>query len=279
MERPVNRMAWTCALGAILLWASFATLVHYAGAAPPLLLTGVALCCGSFASVHKWREWRVTAPVFGFGVASLFLYHACLVAAFRLAPIAEANLLNYLWPLLIVMLAAYGPAGAGLPPRQLAGCALAFAGCAVVIGPSWSGLSGAHLGGYALALLAALCWAVYSVAPACMAPYSSWATGGFCLGAGLLALGAHALLEAPYRPSAREFAAMATIGIGPLGLSFVLWDRAMRSGRASTIGSISYLTPVLSTLSLAVTGAVGGDAAWRLAPALALVMAGVRLTR
>jgi drug/metabolite transporter (DMT)-like permease len=279
----MSRTAWVCALGAMLLWALFATLVRYAGAAPPLLLTGVALCCGSLASVHRWREWRVAAPVFAFGVASLFVYHACLVAAFRLAPIAEANLLNYLWPLLIVVLAAYGPAGSGLQPRQLLGCMIAFAGCAIVIAPSSSAVSGAHLGthlgGYALALLAALCWAVYSVAPAYMAAYSSWATGGFCLGAGLLALGAHVLFEAPYRPSAGEWMGMAAIGIGPLGLSFVLWDHAMRAGSASTIGSLSYLTPVLSTLSLAVAGAVGGGAGWRLAPALLLVLAGVRLTR
>jgi drug/metabolite transporter (DMT)-like permease len=72
---------------------------------------------------------------------------------------------------------------------------------------------------------------------------------------------------------------MAAIGIGPLGLSFVLWDRAMRAGNASTIGSLSYLTPVLSTLALAVAGAVEGSAWWRLAPALLLVMGGVRLTR
>jgi drug/metabolite transporter (DMT)-like permease len=270
----VSRIAWACALGAILLWALFAALVHLAGAAPPLLLTGVALCCGGLASVHRWREWRVPAAILGFGIASLFLYHASLVAAFKLAPIAEANLLNYLWPLLIVVLA---PRAAGLRPRQLAGCAIAFAGGALVIAPS--ALSATHLAGYALAVLAAFTWAVYSLLPARLPAYSSWATGGFCLGAGLLALVAHALFETPYRPAATELAGMAAIGIGPLGLSFVLWDRAMRTGRAATIGSLSYLTPVLSTLALAVTGAVAAGSWWRLGPALLLVVAGVRLSR
>jgi drug/metabolite transporter (DMT)-like permease len=275
----MSKTAWTCALGAILLWALFATLVRFAGDAPPLLLTGIALCCGSLASMHRWREWQVPASTFAFGVASLFLYHVCLVAAFRLAPIAEANLLNYLWPLLIVVLAGWGPEGTGLRAGQIAGCAIAFIGCAIVIAPSNASLSSSHLAGYALAILAALGWAVYSVAPRSMAAYSSWATGGFCLGAGLLALVGHACFEAPYAPSGAELAGMAAIGIGPLGLSFVLWDRAMRVGRASTIGSLCYLTPVLSTLGLAVTGAVA-DSAWaRLAPALLLVLTGVRLTR
>ncbi len=270
----MTRTAWTCALGAILSWALFATLVRLAGNAPPLLLTGVALCCGGLASAHRWREWRVPPAILGFGVASLFLYHASLVAAFKLAPIAEANLLNYLWPLLIVVLA---PRAAPLRPRQLAGCVLAFAGGALVIAPS--ALTITHVAGYALAVFAAFTWAVYSLAPARLPAYSSWATGGFCLGAGVLALAAHALFETSYRPSATELAGMAAIGIGPLGIAFVLWDRAMRTGRAATIGSLSYLTPVLSTLALAVTGAVAGGAWWRLGPALLLVVAGVRMSR
>ena len=274
----MNRLAWACTLGAILLWALFATLVRHVGDAPPLFLTGVALCCGSLASIHRWRQWRVPAATFAFGTASLFVYHVCLVTAFRYAPIAEANLVNYLWPMLIVLLAAQRTAG-GLRALQLLGCAIAFAGCALAIAPSAASFVPAHLAGYALAAVAALSWAVYSVGPRGMAPYSSWATGGFCLGAGLLALLAHCLFEAPYTPPAPALAWIAVIGIGPLGLSFVLWDRAMRHGKASTIGSLSYLTPILSTVALALAGAIAGDAWLRLAPALVLVIAGVRLTR
>ena len=274
----MSRVAWACTLGAILLWAAFATLVRHVGDTPPLLLTGIALCCGSLASIHQWRQWRVPAATFAFGTASLFIYHVCLVAAFRYAPIAQANLVNYLWPMLIVLLAARRTAG-GLRPLQLVGCAIAFGGCALAIAPASTSFIPAHLAGYAMAAVAALAWAMYSVGPRSMAPYSSWATGGFCLGAGVLALLAHWLFEAPYTPSVPALAWMAAIGIGPLGLSFVLWDRAMRHGNASTIGSLGYLTPILSTLALALAGAIPGAAWVRLAPALLLVIAGVRLTR
>lgn len=274
----MSKTAWACTLGAIVLWALFATLVRHVGSAPPLYLTGVALCCGSLASVHRWREWRVPAPAFAFGSGCLLIYHVCLVAAFRYAPIAEANLINYLWPMLIVLVAAQRGAG-GLRPLQLAGCMLAFAGCALAIAPSAWSFAPLHLAGYALAAVAALAWALYSVGPRGMPAYSSWATGGFCLAAGLAALLAHVLFEAPYTPTSAEFGWIAAIGIGPLGLSFVLWDRAMRLGSASTIGSLSYLTPILSTLALALAGAIA-DSAWlRMAPALLLVLAGVRLTR
>lgn len=274
----MNKTAWACTLGAIVLWALFATLVRHVGNAPPLYLTGVALCCGSLASVHQWRQWRVPAATWAFGTSCLFIYHVCLVAAFRYAPIAEANLVNYLWPMLIVLLAARR-SPVGLRPRQLLGCGVAFAGCALAIAPSAAAYAPFHLAGYALAALAALAWAVYSVGPRSMGHYSSWATGGFCLGAGVLALLAHGMFEAPYSPSMSELGWIAAIGIGPLGLSFVLWDRAMRHGSASTIGSLSYLTPVLSTLALALAGAIAPGAWLRLGPALLLVISGVRLTR
>jgi len=40
------------------------------------------------------------------GVGGLFGYHALFFAAMAHAPAAEANLLNYMWPLLIVLLSA-----------------------------------------------------------------------------------------------------------------------------------------------------------------------------
>jgi drug/metabolite transporter (DMT)-like permease len=274
----VSRTAWAAALGAIVLWALFATLVRHAGATPPLLLTGITLCFGSLVSLPRWRAWRVPAATWVFGTGCLFVYHVCLVAAFHYAPIAEANLVNYLWPMLIVLLAARRTPG-GLRRPQLWGCALAFIGCAVAIAPTGWSMAPGHLGGYALAAVAALTWAVYSLGPRGMPAYASWATGGFCLGAGVLALLAHTLFEAPYAPSLAQWGWMAAIGAGPLGLAFVLWNLALRRGSASTIGTLSYATPMLSTLALALAGAISEQNWLRIGAALCMVVAGVRLTR
>jgi drug/metabolite transporter (DMT)-like permease len=259
----------------------FATLVSHAGPMPPLYLTGLSLCLGSLASIHQWRQWRVPAATFFFGTASLFIYHACLVAAFQLAPIAEANLVNYLWPLFLTLFASWGAGAARLTPLRIGGCVIAFAGCAFAIAPSMtlSSVSAPQLLGYALAGVAALTWAIYSLGAQRFPPYSSWATGGFCLAAGLLSLLAHVLFEAPFSPGSADIAWIAAIGIGPLGVSFVLWDMAMRHGIASRIAALSFSTPMLSTLALGIDGALGQDAWLRLGCALALVVVGVRLTR
>ena len=41
------------------------------------------------------------------------------------------------------------------------------------------------------------------------------------------------------------------MGLGPLGAAFFLWDRALKTGDPRRIGILSYLTPLASTLLLA----------------------------
>jgi drug/metabolite transporter (DMT)-like permease len=40
------------------------------------------------------------------------------------------------------------------------------------------------------------------------------------------------------------------LGLGPLGGAFFLWDAALKRGDARQIGVLSFLTPLLSTLTL-----------------------------
>jgi drug/metabolite transporter (DMT)-like permease len=45
------------------------------------------------------------------------------------------------------------------------------------------------------------------------------------------------------------------IGLGPLGAAFFLWDAALKRCDARRVGLLSYLTPLASTLLLALTTA------------------------
>ena len=270
--------AWLCAAGAIVLWASFATLVSLAPDVPPLLLTGLALCAGSVTCLHRVREWRVPPRTLAFGVTCLFVYNAGLVMAFRLAPIAEANLINYLWPLILVLLGTSVWRGIDCVAK-MAGALLGFGGCIIAItsGSGAMAFSADHAAGYATALLAAFVWAIYSLGARWLPPFSSWAVGGFCLGAGLLAIVSHFLFEPRFVPSANDVGWILAIGLGPLGISFVLWDRAMRHGNAAQIGILGYSTPVLSMLCLALAGHVGERDWSMIFVACTLIVAGVAL--
>ncbi|MBP0657332.1 DMT family transporter, partial [Mycobacterium tuberculosis] len=61
------------------------------------------------------------------GAGGLFGYHAFYFTAMRNAPPVEANLVNYLWPLLIVLFSGLLP-GERLRPHHILGAGLGLAG-------------------------------------------------------------------------------------------------------------------------------------------------------
>ena len=85
-----------------------------------------------------------------------------------------------------------------------------------------------------------------------MAPFPTAAIGGFAAASGALSLLCHAALEPSVALSARDGALIALLGLGPLGGAFFLWDAALKRGDARQIGVLSFITPLLSTLTLLV---------------------------
>lgn len=265
----MNRQATLLALGAIALWATLATLGVALSGVPPFLLTGLALLVGALPALPRWRQWRVPATTLALGVYGLFGFHLLLFVALRHAPPIEANLVNYLWPLLIVLLAPLLLPGRRLRPLHLAAGAIGFAGAALAI-VGGRELSGAWSWGYLAAAGSALIWASYSLLTRRVAHFPTAAVGGFAALSGLLSLACHVAFEAPVRPAARDLALIVATGLGPLGAAFYLWDAALKRGDASTIGVLSYLTPLASTLLLLV--ATGREPAPTLWLAAALIV-------
>ncbi len=246
------------ALGAIALWASLATLGVALAQVPAFALTGLALIAGSVLTWRQWRQWRVAPAALALGVYGLFGFHFLLFIALRAAPPVQANLVNYLWPLFIVVLAPLLLPGLRLRPVHVAAAALGFVGAGLAI-LGGRAVSAAWAWGYVPAFGSALVWATFSLGSRRMAQsgrgFPTAALGLFGLVSGLLALGCHALLEPPMQLGLRDALLIALMGLGPLGGAFLLWDKALKLGDPRTIGVLSYLTPLASTLLLiAVTG-------------------------
>lgn len=264
-------LPYAAAGGAILLWATLAALGLSLSHLPPFLLTGVALVLGALPGALRWREWRVPASTLLLGVAGLFGFHFLLFLALRLAPPVEANLVNYLWPLLIVLLSPVLLRGVELRWRHVVAALTGFAGAALAIGSAPAALDARSLAGFGLAACSALTWACYSLLVRRVAPFSSWAIGGFALASGLLALACHALFEPAATWRGGDSGRLLLLGLGPMGAAFYLWDIAMKRGDPRVVGVLAYATPVLSTvLLLAITGRTAGPA---LAIAVGLVVA------
>lgn len=268
---------------AILLWALLALFTATAGAIPPFelmaLTFGIAFAGGlvvlSFRGREGLGELRQAPAPWLVAFLGLFGYHALYFYALQNAPVGEASIICYLWPLFIVLFAALLP-GEGLKARHLAGALLGFAGTALIIFSKSGGASASgHVTGYLAAFGCALVWSSYSVVNRRFGSVPSGMLVGVCGAVALAGFGCHLLFEATVMPSATQWAAILALGLGPVGLAFLAWDHATKHGNITLLGTLSYLSPLVSTALLVVTGKA--PASLTLAVAALLVIGGAIL--
>ena len=248
------RPATLAGCGAIALWSTLGLLSRAAAAIPPLQLTAMAFAVSGVLGLAvlalrgELCVLRQRPVVWLHGVFGLFGFHALYFAALAWAPPAEANLINYLWPLLIVLFSAALP-GMTLSRWHLAGVACGAVGCVVLLGGGAS-LSAAALPGYLAAFGSAVIWALYSVLARRLAGVPSGAVAGFCVATSVLAAASHLAFEVTVVPNAAVLLGVLVLGIGPVGAAFFLWDFGMKRGDPRLLGTLAYATPVVSTLLL-----------------------------
>ena len=269
------------ALIAIALWSSLAVLGMLLAHVPPFLLTGIALLVGSVPAWPFFRQWRVSWSALALGVYGLFGFHFFLFIALRHAPVVEANLVNYLWPLGIVLMAPLFLPGIKLNATDLIAAFTGLLGAAVaILGDALvtSGLQGLSSKGFAWgyipAAASAFIWASYSLMGKRMTVqgrgFPTVAVGLFGLVSGMLSLLCHALLEVPTSINGRDWLLIVLLGLGPLGAAFFLWDVALKKGDARKIGILSYITPLASTVLLMF--ATGRPLTWSIGLATVLIL-------
>ncbi len=269
---------------AVLLWALLALLTVRTAPVPPLLLNaltfgvaaGVGLIWGAATGTLAELR-RIPWGVYAFGVAGLFGYHLLYFSAFRLGPPAETGLIAYLWPLLIVLGSGLLP-GERLRPGHLLGAGVAFAGAALLVlgwGENEAAAPNPALG-FLLAFGCAITWATYSILSRRLGRWPTVSVTIYCAGTAVLSLLAHLLWEEAAWPASVEgWAAVALLGLGPVGLAFFLWDVGVKRGNIQLLGVASYAAPLLSTFALVAGGEA--EASWTLVLAALLIAGGAAL--
>lgn len=246
---------------AIILWSTLAFFTVSTGNIPPFQLTFMAFSIAFLIGVFGWfraggnvlQYFRLPLRVWLVGIYGLFGYHFFYFLALKSAPALEANLINYLWPLLIVLLSAFLP-NEKLRWFHILGAFLGFFGALLLIGSQGVSFSLEFMQGYLYALICAFVWSSYSVLSRYFGEIPTLAVGGFCGVSALLSLGAHLLFEQTIMPTFTEYLAIIGLGFGPTGIAFFVWDYAMKKGDIKLIGALSYATPLLSTLLLVIFG-------------------------
>jgi drug/metabolite transporter (DMT)-like permease len=232
-------------------------------------LTGLYIVRGCGAL----RQLRQPPAFLVFAVTGLFGYHALYFTALALAPPAQASLVAYLWPLLIVLFSTAASRQARLRAGHVIGTLLGLAGTALLVlsGDRGELVTGSRSLGLLAAFGCALTWSTYSV---CNRRFRNVASDAMVVVCGLVAvlgLAAHCLIgERTVLPGLSQSAVIGGLGIGPVGLAFFAWDYGTKRGNVSLLGSLSYAAPVLSTLLLVTFG--------RASASISLLAAGVLVT-
>ncbi|TQS71450.1 EamA family transporter [Rhodobacteraceae bacterium] len=269
-------------LSAVALWSLLALFTVGSAPVPALQLNAMCFTMGSVIGLI-WMIRNngfamlkgVPLRIYIFGTVGLFGYHFLYFSALRLAPPAQAGLIAYLWPLLIVLFSGLLP-GERLRGLHILGALIAFGGAILVFGDVDFDAEPEAFVGYALAALCALTWSSYSVLSRKMGTVPTAAVTVFCIATALLSLLAHLALEDTVWPeTSLGWVSIAALGAGPVGLAFYTWDVGVKKGDIQLLGTASYAAPLLSTLILVAFGFAAASANLILAAAMIAFGAGL----
>jgi drug/metabolite transporter (DMT)-like permease len=275
------------ALGAIFLWATQALVLArelphlniYVFLTLSFLFSGIILSIRilpqiirfaplvgdkSFRSDLRKVRRALAERYFLAGVAFFFLYHFLLFHALNIGPVVTANLFNFLWPILFVILAERY-----FPNEKPAGnesfllhikITIGFLGC-VLLFTRGGGIeiSKNNILGPCLGAFAAATWAIYTLIlkkhheqkrKNCL---RFWRVC-YAFGAAAISFIILFLSENFVVPDLSEwqkaFLPALYFGVGPLGLAMIWYDKAVKDTQAEKLGRLTFLTPLISTILL-----------------------------
>jgi len=278
------------ALGAVALWSTVATafkialrhvsplqLLCYSSLVSFLALLAILSAQGRLRTLFSCSlaEYAWSA---GAGFLNPFLYYLVLFQAYSRLLGQEALVLNYTWPIVLVLLSVFF-LKQRLGPAVLAALVLSFAGVLLIATRgSFRSLRFSDPLGVGLALGSSLIWASFwllnvkdrrdAVLKLCL----NFFFGSLC---SVAALG---ILEGFSLPVPAGGAAVAYVGLFEMGITFVLWMRAMKlAASTALIGNLVFLSPFVSLLLLHLI--IGERLFASTFVGLALIVAGILLQR
>jgi drug/metabolite transporter (DMT)-like permease len=185
------------------------------------------------------------------GLLGIVAYSILLIAALALAEerhIATVMLINYLWPIEIVLLSLLLLDRSGKAWLAVVGALVGFAGVAMARGPEAITHPPESYLPHLLAFIGSLLWAGYSVL------LRKWGIpaekGGSTLQFAILAIVAAfiATVGGHWRPPADLDAATIGLvilgGVGPIGLAYYWWEIGVKQGAVRFIALLAYFIPV-----------------------------------
>lgn len=223
-----------------LFWSSLVSFVAFAVA---------SAAGGKLPALRSYRakDW---AAMVALALLGTYLYYVLLYFGYAKAEGFEVLVLQYTWPVFIVLLSV-PILRERFTVRRALSCALGFA--AVVLVLTKGNLSGIKLGNLAVdacVIVGAFSFALFSVLgkKVSFEPFTMNAV--FFLVATVASFASMMAFSGFAIPSARTALPVTVNGLFVNGFSYVLWVKALRAADASFVAPFVFLTPVVAALYL-----------------------------
>lgn len=231
-----------------LFYLNFVELLFYSSLVSLCALTAILLVNGRFGEIKTWslRDYLHSALM---GFLNPFLYYLILFKAYALLPAQEAQPLNFTWPIVLVLLSIL-LLGQRIHPASLLAMGVSFLGVLIISTRGdilgWQITNGL---GVTLALGSTVIWAlywIYGIKDSRDPVARLWLNFIF----GLTFVAVYMLVAGDLRtPPPAGLIGAAYVGLFEMGITFVLWLKALKLSRTTAqVSNLIYLSPFLSLI-------------------------------
>ena len=206
---------------------------------------------GSIKEMKAYRP-KDHLMITGLGFLGLFMYSALYYFGIDELGSQEACILNYLWPMMIVIFACI-ILKERLTVRKVAAMIMSFAGIVVLTLGQGEGASGNRLLGIAACVAAAVCYGLFSVLNKKHSLSQGVAMMWFWLTTAVCSFAASLIFESPQPISGWAWTGLAWLGVVVNAVAYLLWAIALKNSEDSAkIANLAYLVPFLSIILSAI---------------------------
>lgn len=248
-----NNAHTTIGLGALFLWVIEPLVVSELEGFPIFeSLTIVFASCFLLTALRITlaKRWGAVLrqPVLAwiFGVAGICGSDFCYVLAAYTAPIAQVDLIDYLWPCIFVLFIGFIPSQK-FSWKYVIGSIFGLLGVMQLIhGDGVLGVNPNYALGYLLAIYGVVIWGIYSVFSCHHKDVPTDMIGVYCGVGAVITFCLHLNLETTVVPSLKQGGMALTLGLAGPGLAYQLWDHGIKFGNAKLLSVLCYLARIMA---------------------------------
>lgn len=284
-----EKKAYLFAVLAILAWSTVASafkltlayispmeLLSFASAFAFLALLALTVLSGSAREFLSMNRNDVAHSLVA-GLLNPFLYYIVLFTAYDRLPAQLAQPLNYTWPLILTVFSAI------LLRQKIGGAAIfgvfvSFTGIVFILTGGGTFPENTDWVGAALALGSGFIWAAYWIMNMRDSRSAKVKLTASFLAGTIFSFTLLVIVEGVHLPSLAVTAGAAYVGLFEMGITFLLWMKALSLSRnTALVGGLVYLSPFISLVFI--HGLVGEVIHAYTIVGLALIVGGILISR